>query len=140
MLVLLDILSSFSSEHNGRYSDVVVSDLYEQSFGDPFNEPDPKLNPSKVTLANFFASQILVDEGIAQQAFAAAKASSGALLVLVADVNRVKYGFGVVSRLQRAAKLTDSSGPSDEVRELCLSVNFEELQPFIEMIPSPLLF
>lgn len=100
-----------------RYSDLVVSDLFEQFFGDPALEPNPKLNPTKVTLANFFASRILVDEGVAQQALAAAKASSGALLVLVAEVDRVKFGFGVPARLQRAAQPANPAAPPVEVEE-----------------------
>lgn len=94
---------------------MVVGDLFEQAFGDPALEPNPKLNPNKVTLANFFAARILLDEGVAQQALAAAKASSGALLVLVADVGRVKFGFGVPARLQRAAQPVDRAAPPVEV-------------------------
>lgn len=67
-----------------------------------------------MTLANFFAAQIVSDEAIARRAAEAVvvrKAgergddsllSDGGLLLLVTDVDRVKYGFGAHARLETA--------------------------------------
>ena len=82
-----------------RYSDMVIGGLFDaQSKGAGSDKEQ--------SLANFFASQIVVDEAIAQRSLDAAKSSQGALLVVLTGAERVRFGYGVQARLARLATAT----------------------------------
>jgi len=91
-----------------RYSDLVVGDLHERLGGGSGGGGGAAT--STPTLANFFASRILVDEAVVSAAAAALATRAGSamgtpaapLLVLLAPVDRVKFGFGCQARLERA--------------------------------------
>jgi hypothetical protein len=85
-----------------RYSDKVVASLYDETS---------RASGEEGGLANFFASQILTDEVIAQRSVDATNPAS--LLIVLTEVDRVKFGFGCQFRLERL--LTLASGEKAEV-------------------------
>eukprot|EP00614_Pseudopedinella_elastica_P030271 CAMPEP_0172636806 /NCGR_PEP_ID=MMETSP1068-20121228/205729_1 /TAXON_ID=35684 /ORGANISM="Pseudopedinella elastica, Strain CCMP716" /LENGTH=402 /DNA_ID=CAMNT_0013449317 /DNA_START=69 /DNA_END=1277 /DNA_ORIENTATION=- len=99
-----------------RYSDMVIGGLFDaQSKGAGSDKEQ--------SLANFFASQIVVDEAIAQRSLDAAKSSQGALLVVLTGAERVRFGYGVQARLARLATATSDDV---DIRSLLLNPSAEE--------------
>lgn len=93
-----------------QYSNGVVSDLFElySAAG------------GKGTLVDFFAAHILEDEVLAQRSYDAARARPGALLVVCAGIDHVKFGFGCHARLERIAQV--DAGSKDENAKVCASI------------------